>query len=100
LNSLAAKITLAYALELIDNITRSRLTVARKVRNEFAHAAYLITFQHPEIRRLLDQFPPDCDTGAKNELLYMWHLGQVESHLVSVAGPDILKSSGASATKA
>jgi hypothetical protein len=100
LSSLSAKIALAYALGLIDNITRSRLTVARKVRNEFAHAEDVITFQHPEIRRLLARFPPDCDTGAKNEFLYMWHLVQVESHLVSIAGPHIRKSIGASATKA
>ena len=69
LSSLSAKIALAYALGFIDNITRSRLTVARKVRNEFAHAEDVITFQHPEIRRLLARFPPDCDTGAKNEYL-------------------------------
>ena len=95
LSSLSAKIALAYALGLVDSTTHKRLTVMRQIRNKFAHADDFTTFESPEIRRLLAQFPADCDEQLKNEFLYMWHLGQVESHLVTTAGPHILKPSAA-----
>src|SRR5260221_5494128 len=38
LSSLSAKIALAYALGLVDATAHKRLTVARQIRNKFAHA--------------------------------------------------------------
>lgn len=98
LSSLSAKIAFAYALKLIDSNARKRLSVARQIRNKFAHADDFLTFESPEILRLLALFPPDCDKPVKNEYLYMWHLQQVESHLVASAGPHIRKSGSAAAT--
>ena len=48
LSSLSAKIALAYALELLDTTAHKRLTVARQIRNKFAHADDLLTFESPE----------------------------------------------------
>ena len=95
LSSLSSKIALAYALGLLDSAAHKRLTIARQIRNRFAHANELITFESPEIQRLLCQFPNDCDQDIKNEFLYLWHMQQVEAHLVSTAGPQIRKSTEA-----
>ena len=93
LSSLSAKIAVAYALGLVDATTYRRLTVARQIRNKFAHAADLLNFESLEIATLLAKFPTDCDKPVKNEHFYIWHLQQVELHLVNTAGPHIRKPS-------
>jgi DNA-binding MltR family transcriptional regulator len=94
LSSLGAKIALAYALDLLDATAYKRIKVAQKIRNKFAHSDELfITFDSPEIASMLAKFPQDCDEAKTSELLYLWHLNQVELHLVQTAGPHILKSS-------
>ncbi len=98
LSTLSAKIALAYALGLLDSTARRRLTVIRQIRNKFAHADDFLTFELPEIQQLMSKFPSDRNTGARHERLYLWHLGQVESHLVTTAGPHIRKSSASVGT--
>lgn len=93
LSTLSAKIALAYALGLIDHTARKRLTVMRQIRNKFAHADDFLTFETPAVQQLMSKFPSDCEGGERHERLYLWHLVQVESHLVATAGPHIRKSS-------
>jgi DNA-binding MltR family transcriptional regulator len=49
LRSLAAKIDLAYAFELIDDELYQDLTVIRDIRNEFAHSITSVSFDSPEV---------------------------------------------------
>jgi DNA-binding MltR family transcriptional regulator len=93
LSSLSAKIALAYALGLIDSVAHKRLTVARQIRNKFAHSGDIITFASPEIGQLLAKFPSDYEKSITNEFLYLWHLQQAELNLVESAGTDICKPS-------
>ena len=93
LSSFCAKIDLAFALELIDETTHDRLTTARKIRNLFAHSDEFLTFDSPEVSDILRKLPYTGGNALNNQNLYVWHLTQVESHLVSVAGPSILKPS-------
>jgi DNA-binding MltR family transcriptional regulator len=93
LSSLSAKIAVAYALDLVDATAYKRLTVARQIRNKFAHANEFITFESTEIAKLLAKFPPDCDRPIQGYEFYVWHLEQVEKHLVKTAGPHIRKPS-------
>jgi DNA-binding MltR family transcriptional regulator len=93
LSSFSAKTAVAYALGLIDVQTRQRLDGVRKIRNSFAHADELTTFNDANVRTLMSKLPPDAPTDKKNEQLYFWHLCQVEEHLVASAGPHIRRSS-------
>ena len=95
LSSLSSKIALAYALDLIDRTTYKRLTVARRIRNKFAHADEFLDLSSPPISQLLKKFPSDSERKLTNEYLYLWHLQQVEAHLVITAGPRIKKSTAA-----
>lgn len=100
LSSFAAKIDLAFAFELIDEPTHERLTAARKIRNSFAHSDKFLTFDSPEISSALNKLPYNGNKALSNQDLYVWHLTAVEAHLVSVAGPTILKPSAPKGTGA
>jgi DNA-binding MltR family transcriptional regulator len=49
LNSLAAKITMAFALGIIGRKSRSDLNIIRELRNTFAHSRLTVSFDTPEI---------------------------------------------------
>lgn len=93
LASLSAKIALAYAMGLLDHLNYKRLTVARQIRNKFAHTDDFIDFETPEIRKLIGKFPTNAPSDLKGEFIYFWQLQQVEQYLVATAGQHILKPS-------
>ena len=92
LGSLSAKTAMAYALGLMDARTRDRLHGIRRIRNRFAHAEELMNFKHPDIKALMAKLPQDAPSEKREEHVYMWHLGEVETHLVATAGPQIRRS--------
>lgn len=98
LSSFSAKIDLAYALELLDDKSYKRLSIARKIRNTFAHTDEFLNFESPDVVELINKLPEDGGKTLENSKLYLWHLQQVEAHLVSVAGSTILKPSRTSAS--
>jgi hypothetical protein len=58
-STFAAKITMAYALELIGPISRADLNLIRFLRNSFAHSRKPMNFEVPEVRAVCAklQFP-------------------------------------------
>ena len=91
LSSFSAKIAMAYALELINGPARSRLSLLRKIRNEFAHSDDVnFSFEDPDARALMASLAKDCTTGETEEQLYIWHLKQIEDMLVANAGPRVV----------
>jgi hypothetical protein len=59
LGDLYAKIELAFALGLFNEERRKSLHLIRKVRNEFAHRMDTVSFDHPEIAKMIEgKVPP------------------------------------------
>lgn len=56
LNTFSAKIALAWAFELIDDDTRTNMTVMKEIRNAFAHSKNHVDFASPEIDKLAQKF--------------------------------------------
>jgi hypothetical protein len=56
LSSFAAKIDLAYALNLIENETHRDLRTVVDIRNEFAHSRKFLNFLSPEMVKLCRKF--------------------------------------------
>jgi hypothetical protein len=56
LRSLAAKIDVAYAFELIEDELYDDLTIIRDIRNEFAHSVTERNFESPEVVELVQKF--------------------------------------------
>jgi DNA-binding MltR family transcriptional regulator len=55
LGSLAAKISLAHALRIVDRDCYRRLQKIRAIRNKFAHSEEPIDFSSPSIKPLVEQ---------------------------------------------
>jgi hypothetical protein len=55
LDSLSAKIELAYALGVFENAFRIQLDIIRDVRNAFAHRIEAIDFEHPDVTKILNR---------------------------------------------
>ena len=53
LSSFSAKIDVAFALALLDKRTHAKLSIVRKIRNEFAHSSEPLSFESPVIMSLL-----------------------------------------------
>jgi hypothetical protein len=51
LGSFSNKITLAYAMDLFGNETKTNLDIIRSIRNAFAHAKLPITFETGQVQR-------------------------------------------------
>ena len=58
LSSFSAKIELAFALGVISNEARLALHLVRDVRNKFAHRIEPLTFDHPEVAKLMETRAP------------------------------------------
>lgn len=69
LQSFGSRITIAYALELIDGDTRTNLVVIKDIRNAFAHARSKLHFASPEIEKLAKRFTGG-NSGITNRLLF------------------------------
>jgi hypothetical protein len=54
LSAFSPKIEMAFALGIISNDARLALHLVREIRNIFAHRIEQITFDHPEVKTLLD----------------------------------------------
>jgi hypothetical protein len=57
LSSFAAKIDIAYALEIIPREFYDSLRIINKVRVRFAHSKQFVSFQDPEISAMIDSLP-------------------------------------------
>jgi hypothetical protein len=53
LSTFAAKIDIAYAIGVINELTHIQLHLIRRVRNHFAHRIQPLDFEHPEIKQLI-----------------------------------------------
>jgi hypothetical protein len=69
INSFSAKITMAYAFDLIDDTTRANLVVIKNIRNVFAHARAKMHFESREIDTLASKFTGG-NKGISNRLLF------------------------------
>lgn len=61
MDTLASRITLAYALGAIDDREKEQLDAIRRIRNAFAHSETLLDFSNTAFKRdcsLLDKRPP------------------------------------------
>jgi hypothetical protein len=58
LASFSAKIRAGYALGLFGEATRDNLDTLREVRNAFAHAKLVVTFETPEVVAVCKRFKP------------------------------------------
>jgi hypothetical protein len=54
LSSFSAKIEVSYALGVISNGIRLGLHLIRDVRNEFAHRIEQVTFDHPDVAKIIE----------------------------------------------
>jgi hypothetical protein len=54
LSSFSAKIEVAFALRTINNDARLALHLLRDVRNKFAHRVEPLTFDHPEVAKIIE----------------------------------------------
>lgn len=58
LNNFSSKVSLGFALGLYDINIFENLHIVRDVRNAFAHARTLLTFQHPTVRTAIEKMRP------------------------------------------
>jgi hypothetical protein len=64
LRSFAAKIDIAYALQIIDAQTQANMRALKDIRNDFAHATTILHIDSPELTRRfqkLSGWTKDCD---------------------------------------
>jgi hypothetical protein len=92
LSTFSAKIDMAYALEIISDESRVELHKMRNIRNKFAHARKLLSFdQEPMTRMFYELRRPDVE--GKNYLEVFTMCGTViddelEDFLVSMGETD------------
>jgi len=89
LATVAAKIDLAYALEIIPKEIYDQLRKINKIRVTCAHSPELTTFSHPKIAPLLDTL--DLDTSIPElRTRFIAKLKQIDTHLRSMTTPEHL----------
>jgi hypothetical protein len=81
LNTFAAKIDIAYALEIIPKEFYESLRKINKVRVKFAHSKFFLNFQDPEISAIIDSLPNLDLTIEDRKGRYLKKLGQLKTHL-------------------
>jgi DNA-binding MltR family transcriptional regulator len=71
LNNFAAKILMAYALELISREFYHSLLKINKIRVSFAHSKTFMSFQDPEISKIIDSLPGlDLTIASRKERFF------------------------------
>jgi hypothetical protein len=76
LASFAAKIDIAYAIGVINDLGRIQLHLIRKIRNEFAHRIKPLDFEHPDIKQLITSNELIANSGLLKQTTirdgYLW----------------------------
>jgi DNA-binding MltR family transcriptional regulator len=80
LSSFAAKIDLAYALDLITREMHADLTTIRTLRNRFAHSTALLDVDSSEIRSLLKKFKAFDEATTNCETFYLGRVREIDSY--------------------
>ena len=79
LSSFSAKIDVAFALALLDKRTHAKLSIVRKIRNEFAHSSEPLSFESPVIMSLLSLARNPGEDSSDGRTFYLSLLaGSVE----------------------
>ncbi len=66
LGNLASKITMAYALGIIERDVYLNLELMRKIRNAFAHSSQVLHFDSPPIAPLFEQLKKSTHLKSKS----------------------------------
>jgi hypothetical protein len=77
LSSFSAKIEIGFALGLFSEAGYRHLNVIRDVRNKFAHRIAALTFDHPDIAKIIDEgiFPkPSANIKKRDAFLGVWRV--------------------------
>ncbi|MYG52497.1 MAG: hypothetical protein F4204_09145 [Rhodospirillaceae bacterium] len=78
LSTFAAKIDIAYALQLYDERTRGGLHTIRKIRNIFAHSSAPLEFNDEKVAELCRKLEPEHPTDRQDlRLTYLGYLSRV-----------------------
>jgi hypothetical protein len=76
LSTLAAKIDIAYATGIINDLGNIQLHLIREVRNRFAHRIEPLDFEHPEIKQLISSNELIANSGllkaASTRNAFLW----------------------------
>ena len=86
LSTFAAKIDIAYALEIIPREFYDSLRIINKIRVRFAHSKHFLNFQNPEISAMIDSLPSLDLTIADRKQRYLKKIGVLKTHLESLTG--------------
>jgi hypothetical protein len=108
LSTFAAKIDIAYAIGIINDLGHIQLHLIREVRNRFAHRIQPLDFQHPEIKQLISSNELIANSGLlkaagiRNAFLWsfrvtaigliFWRDSQVSLKLVHDEHPELAAS--------
>lgn len=84
LSTFAAKIDIAYALQLYDDRTRVGLHTVRKIRNIFAHSPVPLQFDDRKVAELCRTLAPEQVTDRQDlRLRYMSYISRVQNDIRS-----------------
>jgi hypothetical protein len=91
LSSFSAKIEMAYALGVIANEMRLGMHLIRDVRNEFAHRIEQITFDHPDVAKIIETrlMGPLQKPGKSNRAKYIDSFSVIAMLIYGVLENDI-----------
>jgi DNA-binding MltR family transcriptional regulator len=87
LSNFAAKIAIAYALEIIPRELYDSLRIINKVRVRFAHSKHFLSFQDPEISAIIDSLPSLDLAIADRKERYLKKIGEIKAYLEGITKP-------------
>lgn len=92
LSPVAAKIDLAFALNIVSQEMYNDLTIMNKIRVKFAHSAEFKKFSDPDVLVFFERLS-DYQPGQRNlGLVYIDVLKRIHDHIVVTAGIDPVDS--------
>lgn len=84
LSTFAAKIDIAYALQLYDERTRTDLHTIRRIRNIFAHSSVPLEFEDKKVAELCRKLAPEQLADKQDlRLTYMGYISRVQDVILS-----------------
>jgi DNA-binding MltR family transcriptional regulator len=93
LGSFASKITMAYALRVIEKEVYAQLELMRKIRNAFAHSTGSLHFGSPEIAPLLERLKASVKLQTRRtDQQYMECVVQIDQVLANYLASRVIAS--------
>ena len=93
LGSFASKITMTYALRIVEKGVYNQLELMRKIRNAFAHSTESLHLGSPEIAPLLERLKASVKLQTKNpDQQYMECIVQIDQVLENYLASDLTAS--------